>query len=67
MGRFVPVGRHDVCPVPLSANVGKNALSIKGGRLTVNAAGHGAVKDGDAVLVDRDGQVYVNGEKRPPQ
>ncbi len=48
----------------VSAAVGKNRLEVKGGQVRANGKDYGPVKDGDAVLLDKDGQVYVNGEKR---
>ena len=41
-------------------------MVIKDGRLTVNGKDHGAVKSGDKVRVDEDGNVTVNGEARQP-
>jgi hypothetical protein len=46
---------------------GKEVLSVKGGRLTVNGKSYGALKDGDSVLVDEDGKVSVNGVAKSPE
>jgi hypothetical protein len=47
-----------------SVSVGSNRLEIKGGRLTVNGRAAGEVKPGDSILLDRDGQLTVNGQPR---
>ena len=46
---------------------GKNTLELRGGRVFANGKDHGPVKGGDTVLLDRDGQLSVNGEKRSPE
>jgi hypothetical protein len=50
-----------------SFTVGKNTLELKGGRVFANGKDHGPVKEGDSVLLDADGQLSVNGEKRMPE
>jgi hypothetical protein len=57
---------HGTASEPLSVSAGKNALTIKDGRLTVNGKDYGTVKSGDSIVVDRDGQVSINGAKREP-
>jgi hypothetical protein len=43
---------------------GKNKLRVQGGRVTANGKEYGPVKSGDSVLLDADGTVTINGEKR---
>jgi hypothetical protein len=43
---------------------GKNKLRVQGGRVTANGKEYGPVKSGDSVLLDTDGTVSINGEKR---
>jgi hypothetical protein len=43
---------------------GKNRLRVEGGRVIVNGKDYGPVKAGDSVLLDADGTLTVNGEKR---
>jgi hypothetical protein len=43
---------------------GKNRLQIKDGRILANEKDFGAVKEGDKVVLDKDGRVFVNGEER---
>jgi len=50
----------------VTANVGKQSLEIKDGRLRANGQDYGPLKDGDQVLLDRDGKVYVNGTEVKP-
>jgi hypothetical protein len=47
-----------------TAQAGNNKLVIANGRLTANGKDAGEFKNGDKVLLDKDGQIYVNGEKR---
>jgi hypothetical protein len=51
----------------INANAGKNRLGINGGRVTANGKSYGSLKNGDGVLLDRDGQLSVNGQKRQPE
>jgi hypothetical protein len=51
----------------VDASSGKNRLQIQEGRMTVNGRSYGALKNGDSVLVDQDGQVFVNKEVRQPE
>ncbi|HWY86550.1 MAG TPA: hypothetical protein VNX28_07495 [Gemmataceae bacterium] len=51
----------------INANAGKNRLGINGGRVTANGKSYGLLKNGDGVLLDRDGQLSVNGQKRQPE
>src|SRR4051794_24618110 len=51
----------------VDATSGKNRLQIQEGRMTVNGRSYGPLKNGDAVLVDQDGQVSVNGQIRQPE
>ena len=46
---------------------GKNRLEIKNGQLTVNGDSYGSLANGDKVLVELDGRVFVNGEARQPK
>jgi hypothetical protein len=48
----------------VEVTLGSNRLQIKGGRMMVNGKDCGAVKDGDSVVLDDNGQVSVNQEKR---
>jgi hypothetical protein len=50
-----------------SLTVGSTAVSVRGGRPTVNGKGYGLLKDGDSIRVDEDGQVTVNGAPRPSE
>jgi hypothetical protein len=49
---------------PVHANCGDNTLDITGGQLKVNGKTYGRLKDKDAVLVEANGQVFVNKVKR---
>jgi hypothetical protein len=40
---------------------------IKDGLLAANGKSYGRLNDGDRILLDKDGAVYVNGEKREPE
>jgi hypothetical protein len=51
----------------INANAGKNRLGINGGRVTANGKSYGSLKNGDSVLLDRDGQLSVNGQNRQPE
>src|SRR5271166_434599 len=42
----------------------QNAVSVQGGRLTVNGKGYGALNSGDSIVVDQSGKVTVNGAAR---
>src|SRR5262245_38492016 len=44
-----------------------NRLEIRDGRLTVNAKRYGPLMDGDSILIEKDGTVFVNGQKRDPE
>src|SRR5262245_16120954 len=46
--------------------IGNAHLQVQDGALTVNGKPHGRIKDGDAVLVQADGQVLVNLQVRRP-
>jgi hypothetical protein len=48
----------------VEVTMGSNRLQIKGGRVMANGKDYGPVKDGDAVVLDDDGQVSVNQQKR---
>jgi hypothetical protein len=43
---------------------GKNTLRVQGGHVTANGKDYGPVKAGDSALLDADGTLTVNGEKR---
>jgi hypothetical protein len=43
---------------------GSNTLRVKDGHITANGKDAGEVKQGDSVLLDVDGAVTVNGQKR---
>ena len=47
-----------------TASAGDNKLGVGNGRLTANGGDGGEVKAGDKVVLDKDGQLYVNGVKR---
>ena len=47
-----------------TATVGTHTLVVRNGRLTANGKDGGAVKAGDKILLDKDGQLYVNGVRR---
>jgi hypothetical protein len=51
----------------VNATAGKNRLEIHGGRLTANGKSYGSLKNGDAVLLNADGQLFVNGQNRQPE
>jgi hypothetical protein len=51
----------------VEASAGKNKLVVKDGHVTANGKDGGQVKGGDKILLDRDGQLYVNGVKRETQ
>jgi len=46
---------------------GTNVAELKGGRLTVNGKGYGAIADGAKIVVDERGTVTVNGQTRSPE
>jgi hypothetical protein len=43
---------------------GKNKLRIQGGKVIANGKEYGPVKSGDSVLLDADGIVSINDQKR---
>jgi hypothetical protein len=43
---------------------GRNVVSIKSGKISLNGKDRGKVKTGDSVLLDTSGILYVNGKKR---
>ena len=43
---------------------GKYTLELKAGRVFANGKDYGSVQEGDSVLLERDGQLFVNGEMR---
>jgi hypothetical protein len=43
---------------------GTNKLQVQGGRVSANGKDYGPVKSGDSVLLDADGTLTINGEKR---
>jgi hypothetical protein len=43
---------------------GKNKLRIEGGKVIANGKEFGSVKSGDSILLDDDGTVSINGQKR---
>jgi hypothetical protein len=45
----------------------KLKLEIKDGRVRANGKDCGTVKDGDSVLLDKDGKLTVNGQPREPE
>jgi hypothetical protein len=45
----------------IEASLGPNRLEIKGGRVLANGKDYGPVKQGDKVMVDATGQVFLNG------
>jgi hypothetical protein len=49
------------------AMAGKASLEVRGGRVIANGKDYGPVRDGDSILLDRDGQLSVNGEPRQPR
>lgn len=49
---------------PIHANCAGNSMDITGGQLKVNGRNYGKLKDKDAVLVEANGQVFVNKVKR---
>jgi hypothetical protein len=51
----------------IEATAGGNRLVIKDELLTANGKSYGRLKAGDRVLLDKDGTVYVNSEKRQPE
>ncbi len=51
----------------IDTKAGDNRLQIDGGRLTVNGKSYGPLADGDRVLVEIDGTVSVNDQKREPE
>lgn len=53
-----------VSPEDGSFSSGESRLEFRGGRVVVNGEDCGRVDDGDTVLLDRDGRVYVNGTPR---
>jgi len=44
--------------------VAKNSLELYGGRITANGKSYGSFKTGDAVLLDEQGRLFVNGAER---
>jgi hypothetical protein len=50
-----------------SFTAGQNTLEFRGGRVFANGKDHGPVKGGDSVLLDRDGDLSVNGRRRPAE
>ena len=51
----------------LDVTAGKNRLVIRGSLVTANGKSYGSVKNGDSVLLDKDGKLTVNGELRSPE
>jgi hypothetical protein len=49
---------------PGQLTAGKNTLRVEGDRVIANGKDYGPVKAGDSVLLDEDGTLTVNGEKR---
>jgi hypothetical protein len=49
---------------PGRLTAGQNTLRVEGGRVLANGKDYGPVKAGDSVLLDEDGTLTVNGERR---
>ena len=45
--------------------LGANHLEIKGNRVLANGKDKGTVKDGDSIVLDNQGLLFVNQQKRP--
>jgi hypothetical protein len=51
-------------PKGVTAKLGANTLEINAGKLAVNGADLGRVREGDSVIVNSDGTTSVNGQAR---
>lgn len=47
-----------------SQSAGSNTLQIRNGRAVVNGRDGGPLRSGDAVVVDEQGRLFVNGQER---
>jgi hypothetical protein len=53
-------------PDGFEASIGQNKLEVKGDKLYFNGKEYGTVKSGDEIVLDENGTLTVNGEKREP-
>lgn len=51
-------------PKGVTAKLGSNTLEINAGKLAVNGADLGRIREGDSVIVEVDGKTLVNGKPR---
>src|SRR5690242_5578764 len=46
---------------------GENRLELKEGHVLANGKDYGPLKKEDTILLDKEGQLFINGETRPSQ